>query len=275
MSAPAAEQPPAATSRRFRGSKAAPTTTEPTGMAEPPKLRRRPLLVALSVLLTALGALLGAWVLTALSGSQAYIAVRQDVQRGEVIEADDLVRTQLSKDAAVTPLRWDQQRLVVGQRAAVDMAAGSVVTKRSVSPGLIPGAGDSVVGLALDPGQVQASELKAGDPVRVVLLTDSTEATGATGQQSAAETTPGSIAAITTSADGTARLVDVIVSNDSAATVAQFAARRQVSLVLDSREQGEASTGGLPSPTAGSGASTGSTGSSSPTGGSTSRSPSS
>lgn len=243
MSAPPPEQPPTA-SRRRRGGKGEkahdpqrpPEEQAGHGVAEPPKLRRRPMLIALSVLLTALGALLGALLLQGISGTDSYIAVKEDITRGQVIEANDLQRTQLSTDAAVRPLGWDQQRLVIGKPAAFDMAAGSVVTRDSVDGELIPAEGHSTVGLALDPGQAPTSELSPGDPVRVVILGEDSTGTGGAG--GANDDVPGRVISSTTSADGSVRHIDVMVVSGQATKVSAAAARRQVALVADSRANG-------------------------------------
>lgn len=247
MSAPPLPEQPPAQTRRRRGDKArqpetAPQGTAPAdGMPEPPKLRRRPMLVALSILLTALGALLGAWLLTGLSGTSSYIAVAKDVERGQVIEEGDLIRTQLSADEAIDPVSWEQRRVVVGERAAYDMAAGSILTRNGITGEAVPPAGETIVGLALEAGQVPITDLKNGDAVRVIVLSD--DSTGATPQQ-AAQSIGGTVSSVTTSPDGATRLVDVRVATGSAQTVSAYSARRQVALVLDSSDSGEGSGSG-------------------------------
>lgn len=151
MSVPPPDSPPAATAQDGQ------QPADGQGVPEPPKLRRRPMLIALSVLLTALGALLGAWVLTGLSGTESYIAVREDVERGQQIEASDLVQTQLRTDSAVQPVPWDLRRSVIDGYAAVDLSAGGLVTPDSVTSQYEPAEGQSVVSLALEPGQVPAA----------------------------------------------------------------------------------------------------------------------
>lgn len=221
MTVPTADQPPAEADQTKGASARA-------GAPEPPKLRRRPMLIALSVLLIAIGALLGAWLLTGLSGTESYIAVRDGVERGDVIKESDLIRTELSADNAVSPLGWDEAQFVVGKRAATDMARGSLVTADSVRESLVPPADYTVVGLALLPGQSPSEGLQTGDPVRVI-----TVSAGGEEQQ---ESTPvsGKVANVRMSEDGSTKLVDVVVAERSAQGVAEAAARQQVSLVLDS-----------------------------------------
>ncbi|MGO1165195.1 MAG: SAF domain-containing protein [Janibacter sp.] len=230
MTAGSAEQPPDKTSRRSHAE-----TTEEGTAPEPPKLRRRPMLIAVSVLLTAVGALLGAWLLTGLSGTESYIAVRDDIERGDKITESDLVRTQLKADNAIAPLRWEEQRLAVGQYAAVDMASGSLVTRESVKAENAPKAGYTSVGLSLVPGQTVSGDLRTGSPVWVVLVPANSDV----------ETEPtkfaGSVAREEMSSDGTTKLVDVMIKEDHAAAVAAAGSRQEVSVVLRSSEQDDGS----------------------------------
>ena len=201
---------------------------------EPPKLRRRPILIAVSVLLTSVGALLGAWLLTGLSGTESYIAVRSDIERGDRIEESDLVRTQLRADNAIAPLLWDEQRAAVGQYAAVDMAEGTLVTRDSVKAENVPKGGDTTVGLSLVPGQTVSGDLKTGSPVWVVLVPAGSDV----------GTEPvkinGTISRASMSSDETSKLVDVIVADDDAPKVAAAGSRQEASVVLRSTEDSSA-----------------------------------
>lgn len=239
MTAPTAEQPPEKASRRSRHE-----AVEEGAAPEPPKLRRRPMLIAVSVLLTAIGALLGAWLLTGLSGTESYIAVRDDIERGDQIKESDLVRTQLRTDSAVKPLLWDEQRTAVGQYAAVDMAAGSLVTRDSVKADNVPPSGQTTIGLSLVPGQTVSGELPTGSPVSVVIVPPNSEV----GTQ--AQEYSGTIAREEMSSDGTTKLVDVIVPDQHSAAIAAAGSRQEVSVVLRSTADAdtEPDSDGLPEP---------------------------
>lgn len=218
-------EPTEKTSRRSRGE-----AVDEGAAPEPPKLRRRPMLIAVSVLLTAIGALLGAWLLTGLSGTDSYIAVRSDIERGDQIKESDLVRTQLRADDAIAPLLWDEQRAAVGQYAAVDMAEGSLVTRDSVKAENVPKGGDTTVGLSLVPGQTVSGDLKTGSPVWVVLVPASSDV------GTEPDTISGTVARAEMSSDETSKLVDVIVADDDAPAVAAAGSRQEASVVLRSTE---------------------------------------
>lgn len=238
MTAPTAESPAEATSRRSRSG-----GSEELAAPEPPKLRRRPMLIALSVLLTALGALLGAWLLTSLSGTKSYIAVGADIERGSVIKETDLVRTQLRTDQAIAPLNWSQQPSVVGMHATTDMAKGSLVTRDSVAAQELSTDGQSVVGLSLVPGQTVSGELRYGQPVRVVVVPASADTASAKPVEF-----KGHVAGWRMSEDGSTKLVDVMVAKDDAPPISAAASRQEVSLVVDPKSS--ESSGAIPTPSA-------------------------
>lgn len=64
-------------------------------LAPPPRLRRRPALVAASVAAVCVGALLAVWAYSSLSTAQSVLAVRTTVHRGELITRDELVTVQV------------------------------------------------------------------------------------------------------------------------------------------------------------------------------------
>lgn len=232
MTAPTAEPPVEPATRRGRSGNG-----DVSSVPEPPKLRRRPMLIALSILLTALGALLGAWLLTSLSGTDSYVAVRADIERGQVIKETDLVRAELSSDPALDPVAWDQQGLIVGKYATYDMAKGSIVTRQSVAASISPQDGMTLVGLALVPGQTVTGELRTGQDVRVVLVPASADSSS-----TRPPSYQGKVAGSRMSEDGSTKLVDVMVLNGIAPEVASAASRQEVSLVLDSAKAGNGDT---------------------------------
>jgi hypothetical protein len=70
-----------ATKRRTRSAEG-PTTGVEAGIAPPPKLRRRPLLVVVSVAAVCFGGLLGVWAYTSVTTAEDVVAVRSTIQRG-------------------------------------------------------------------------------------------------------------------------------------------------------------------------------------------------
>lgn len=213
-----------------------PTDGEPTSapgeqFAPPPKLRRRPVLIAASVAAICLGALASMWAYQSTSDAHSVLAVRQTIERGDVITAEDLMTVNISVDPALKPLSADQANSVVGKHAALDMSAGGVVTQDQITEQALPAKGSSVVGIALTPGMLPANQMRVGDQVRVVVTP---------GQQGEMPTTdPDSIQAVVV---GVAKdettgnaIVNVQVSTNDGPMLAARAATGKVAIVLDSR----------------------------------------
>jgi hypothetical protein len=200
----------------------------------PPRLRRRPALVAASVAAICLGALLAVWAYTGASTSQDVLAVRTTVHRGELITSDDLMTAQIGVDPALKPLPASSADTVVGKRAAMDLPAGGLVTQEDVTSAVVPAKGMSLVGVSLPPALMPAAQLQSGDQVRIV-ATPGAQGDLATG------TSPTSIGATVVGVRGPGDngqiVVDVSVPYDQAAELAARAATGKIALVLDSRER--------------------------------------
>ena len=95
-------------------------------VAPPPKLRRRPMLVAASVAAICLGALLAAFAWSATSTTRAVLAVRVPVERGAVIQQSDVVAVQVSTDPALHPVPAAAGRLGGGAARSGRRGGGDV-----------------------------------------------------------------------------------------------------------------------------------------------------
>ena len=74
----------------------------------PPRTQRRPLLIALCVLLVAIGSLGAAYLVTAVGNTTGVVAVRTDVARGAVIQRDDLVEARINPDPNLSTVASSQ-----------------------------------------------------------------------------------------------------------------------------------------------------------------------
>lgn len=209
------------------------TTKGARVVAPPPKLRRRPALVAASIALICLGGVLAAFAWTATSTTRAVVAVRDAVQRGQVIEAGDLMTVQVSVDPALRTVPAAQLATLIGRRAATDLAAGTLVTANQVTDQTMPSSGQSLVGVSLPPGQLPGEELVAGDRVRVV------STPGAQGEIGDAPpvTVAAEVVSVRVNDEGGQVVVTVQVPEGDAADLAARAATGNIAIVLDSRER--------------------------------------
>lgn len=204
-----------------------------TALVPPPKLRRRPALVAAAIGAICIGALLAGWAWTATTNTQEVLVARHSIERGAVIQADDLARVQLSADPALKPVAASQFDQVVGQRAAVDIAEGGMLTPGSFRAEVVPGAGQSVVGVALTPAQAPGLGLQYGDTVRVVV----TPAQGEELPAGTPLTNDATVVGVHTSDETGQTVVDLLVPKADAAVLATRIATGNIALVLDSRER--------------------------------------
>ena len=222
---PRSASPPGDTQRTASSGSAAPVG--------PAKLRRRPVLGALSVGLICLGALLGVWVYTSGTEAREVLAVRGTVERGQVITDSDLIAVRVSLDPALAPVPASERGNVVGERAAWDLSAGSLITRTALTSDVVPARGQAVVGISLGPGMVPAGDLVAGDEVRLVLTPGESGQPGTTEPSSK----PATVLAVHDAPDGAGILVDVVAPEADAPTIAAWAATGRVGLVLESRER--------------------------------------
>lgn len=203
----------------------------PGQIAPPPRARRRPALIAASAALVAVGALGSAWAWQASSNTNEVLTVRQTVHRGEVLSAEDLLQVRIGVDPAIQAVPATALESLVGQRAALDIAAGSVITPEQLTDEAIPAQGQSVVGVSLTAGMMPSGQVIVGDKVRVI----TTETNGATAADGAEQPVSGVVVGVTTDATTGNTLMNVQVPTAMAPAVATAAARGQVALVLDSQ----------------------------------------
>lgn len=153
--------PSAAQERSTRPLPTAPRAAVPRG-------RRRPALLALGVLLVVLGVLSGAWLINSAGDRVSVVAVARPVPFGEVINAEDLSRAEVSVDPAVDTVPAEDLGQVVGLVAATNLTAGSLLTRAAVTDVAPPATGQVLVALALPATRMPAGSLQAGDKVLVV-----------------------------------------------------------------------------------------------------------
>jgi hypothetical protein len=210
----------------------------PNTIPTPPRARRRWGLFAAMVLVVAFGALGNVWLLTSTTTAQEVVAARTTIERGSVITRDDLMTVRVELDPSLRTVPGDDLAGLVGQRAALDVAAGSLVTTESVTATTIPPDGHSLVGIGIAQARMPGVTLVAGDEVRVV-------ATPQLATEADADTTPVSVKAVVVSARpgtdatgaGAQTIVTVQVPTADAASLAAMAATGNVAVVLDSRER--------------------------------------
>lgn len=205
--------------------------TDPEPVVPVPRRRRRPVWVAAAVVLVALGALVAWFVVASLRDTTQVIALRHDVPRGAVIGAEDLVIAEIPPDPVLVAVSATQLAEVAGRRAAVDLSAGGLLSPAALVDSVTPAPGESVVGLALGPGQLPVTPLLNGDRVRIVSTPRDQDDPPASVP---AVSIPATVVTTSASDVTAAVLVDVVVSESDGALLAGLVATGRVALILDS-----------------------------------------
>lgn len=203
-------------------------------VAVPPKSRRRPLVIAASIATICLGSLIFVLAFTALSDTKSVVAARDTIERGATIEAEDLVTVQVGVDPALDPVSADEAESLVGQRAALDIPKGGVVTSGQVGAEPVPTKGDSVVGISLTAAMLPAEMLRVGDPVRVITTPGEQGDIQDLDKPDAIEA---AVVGVSTDPVTGNALVNVEVPYKQAPQVAGLAATGKLAIVLDSRSE--------------------------------------
>lgn len=201
-----------------------------TGITPPLKLRKRPALLGAGIAMTAFGCLLGAWAWSATTSTEEVLAARNTIHRGEVISAEDVQRLRISGDPALEPLPASSYDDIVGQRAALDISAGGLLTSEATTGEPLPPRGQSIVGISLTPAQVPALPMHGGDKVRIIVTPgENGDVPANTPQFTVAKV-------VDTDLDETTgnTVVNVLVPYADAGVLAARAATGNVALVLDS-----------------------------------------
>jgi hypothetical protein len=189
--------------------------------------------LAAGIALVALGGLGAAYLAQVVGQTVAVVAVARDVPAGEVIERADLAVANVSADPALRPVAASDLGTLVGQRAAVALPAGSLLTSAAVTDQVVPPSGRSLVGVALMAGQLPAEPLRAGDEVRIVETpVNQGEPPGVT-----PATIDGVVVSVSPPDETGLIVVDVMVPSGQAADLAARVATGRIGLVLDSRER--------------------------------------
>ncbi|MBN9103114.1 MULTISPECIES: SAF domain-containing protein [unclassified Pseudonocardia] len=201
-----------------------PPTTN--GVQPPPVLRRRQpsRLFLLGVVLAVAGGLAGVYVYLSADDRTAVVGVMRAVPYGQRVVEADLREVRLPADSGLATVAWTDVRTVLGQVASTDLRPGQTLTRDAVGAQPVPGAGEAVVGMSVEAGQLPVMPLDVRDEVLVI-----------DGKDPVAP----SVRAVVLGAGATDvsghRTVDLLVSEGVAAQVARSAASGDAVLVLVAR----------------------------------------
>lgn len=136
-----------------------------------PRTRRQPKWIAAGVLALCLGGV-GASVLYAqVTDTHTVVVVSRALAKGETVRPGDLGAVTLNRAAGVSCVPASDSALLIGQRAIVDLPAGSVLPAGTIGdPVTEPGRAQ--LGLRLAPGRIPGTGLARDTRVLLVPVTD-------------------------------------------------------------------------------------------------------
>jgi len=125
--------------------------------------------IALGLLIIAVFGLASLWWFTSATEKVEVLALANSVERGEVLELEDLVVVSINTDDVLATIDKFGAAQIVGRVALTDLATGTLITPSQFAADDAIELGEGVVGLELDAGQVPALRLLPGNTVSVVL----------------------------------------------------------------------------------------------------------
>jgi len=195
-----------------------------------PRTRSWGLVTLAALLVIGLGLAVAAWGMT-VGERTSVLAIGQSVAKGETIERSDLVSTPVAGVSGSIPV--EDIGGVVGKTAAVDLVDGQILTKAMVTSDPLPGPGQSVVGLALEPARVPSAGLDAGDQVDVIAVPP-TDANPTADEEIAPVVIAEDAQVLAVSGDalgGGQVLLTIVVKDNEAIDVASYSTQNRVAVV--------------------------------------------
>ncbi|MCB2175757.1 MAG: SAF domain-containing protein [Actinomycetales bacterium] len=196
-----------------------------------PKGRRRPGLITAGVALAMVGALVAVWLVTSAGDRADVVMLARDVPFGTTLTADDLTLTAVAVDPGVSTVSAADTASLVGQVAAADLVAGSLLAPGQVTAAAPPGPDEVLVPLPVSAERLPASGLSAGDRLLVV----DTPAVAADPPSAAPESFAATVVRLGTPDLNGVSVIDVVVAEVDGPALAARAATGRFAVVLQSR----------------------------------------
>ena len=174
MAASTVEQQPKRRERRKQRRRerkpapAAPSLDGDFAVAAPKQQSRLPQ-IALGLLIVAAFGLASLWWFTQATEKDEVLSLAAPIERGEVVEFEDLVVVAINSDDALATIPRSGAGEVVGRVALSDLPAGAILTPSMFAAADVLEVGEGVVGLDLEAGEIPAIRLVPGDTVSVIM----------------------------------------------------------------------------------------------------------
>ena len=133
---------------------AAQTAVRPRGPAPLTVGRRgRPALWGGGLALIAVGAAVATSAALSAGAKHDVLALARPVPAGHAIAGADIRVVRVAADSSLATISASQQATVIGERAAVDLVAGTLLTPKELGGAAIPDSGQALLGIAFKAGQ--------------------------------------------------------------------------------------------------------------------------
>ena len=202
---------------------------------EGPKRKSRIPEIALGLVIVALSGLGSLWWYSTAAERTDVLALRESVSQGETIVLEDLVRVSIATDDPVTSLAEAEFQSIIGQVAAFDLEAGTLITRSMFAQVSTVADGEVVVGLSLPIGRIPAITPLPGETMAVVLVprSNTQEDLGDGGALAASEILVDTVTVVETAALGTQgdRFLSLSMTEDEARAVTAASVTGQVALI--------------------------------------------
>ena len=199
--------------------------------------RRRPAMIALAVAMAGAGVVVSAAVYQRADHQVAVIVVTQPVPAGAVITKADLSSTIITVGSAVQVIPVTQIDQVSGEIAAVTLQPSTLLARSNLTTMQAPASGQELIAVPTKPYALPASGLEPGDRVLIVATPGQQgQAGSAAGAPSLSAPAPGVVEAVNNVPDQDGfDVVDLLVSDDTAAAVASQVSTGQFALIVTKR----------------------------------------
>lgn len=198
------------------------------------RTRRRPVILAVAVMLVAVGILVAVSLVNSMSHRQEVLVLAKDVPQGHTLTAADLTDVRINSDAGLNIVLTRDRSEVVGKTVSSGLTAGTLLNPSVLTSGVLPPKDDTLVGITVSPDKLPATALQAGDSVSLV----DTPRDQDSSPVQAPVTTHAQVVGVHPlegSQNGQVT-VDVLVPKDEGPWVGARAATHRVAILLETRE---------------------------------------
>ncbi len=199
--------------------------------------RRRPAMIALAVAMAGAGVVVSAAIYQRADHQVAVVMVTQAVPAGAVITPADLARTTVTVGSGIQVIPAAQIDQASGEIAAVTLRPSTLLAPSDLTTTQPPASGQELIAAPTKPYALPASGLEQGDHVLVVATSGQQGQAGSSaGPPSLSVPVPGVVEAVNNVPDQDGfDVVDLLVSDSSAAAVASQVSTGQFALIVTKR----------------------------------------